>query len=138
MAAAPSASRVAEAMVSGHFQCASVGKLTSPGALASTIVSPPSQNRWDNELPHQVVTTSTPDLCLPGQNTNQSESGNAYWNSVARIGVQVSDALAYANLLQRTKFTLGHPAMSLCRSTLVVLVMLAICLASAAPGQVRL
>src|SRR5262249_6614475 len=36
---------------------------------------------------------------LPGQDEHStlSESGKQYWQSVARIGVQVADALAYAN-----------------------------------------
>ena len=40
---------------------------------------------------------SSSGIHLPGQNANTTESGGAYWNSVARIGVQVAEALAYAN-----------------------------------------
>lgn len=47
--------------------------------------------------PLQEAKTSSSEIHLPGQNANGTESGGAYWSSIARIGVQVADALAYAN-----------------------------------------
>jgi WD40 repeat protein/serine/threonine protein kinase/predicted Zn-dependent protease len=43
--------------------------------------------------------SSTSEVHLPGQagQTTLSDSGRHYWHSVARIGIQVADALEYAN-----------------------------------------
>ena len=42
---------------------------------------------------------SSSNVHLPGQeeHTSLSETGREYWHGVARVGVQVADALAYAN-----------------------------------------
>src|SRR5262249_6873422 len=43
--------------------------------------------------------SSSSEVRLPGQvgQTTLSDSGRHYWNSVARIGIQVAEALEYAN-----------------------------------------
>jgi WD40 repeat protein/serine/threonine protein kinase len=48
------------------------------------------------DAPRSPETSAT--ICLPGQKESSalSESGRPYWQSVARVGVQVADALAYA------------------------------------------
>lgn len=91
---APSAARVAEALVSGQFTCASDGSVTADAKLASSIVSATGENV---STARQASRSSSSGIHLPGQNEHQSESGGAYWNSIARIGAQVADALAYAN-----------------------------------------
>jgi WD40 repeat protein/serine/threonine protein kinase len=52
---------------------------------------PPGAN-----VPRAPETSAT--ICLPGQKETSalSESGRQYWQSVARVGMQVADALAYA------------------------------------------
>lgn len=56
----------------------SVSKTASERSVAST--EPSASSRFQ----------------LPGHETTNSDSGTSYWASVARIGVQVADALAYA------------------------------------------
>ena len=105
-AAAPAAARVAEALISGQFQCVAGGSVTPPvlHSLAdpgleelSSIVASDSLTSKDNCSTPQRAKSSSSDIHLPGQNSNTTESGGAYWNSIAHIGVQVADALAYAN-----------------------------------------
>ena len=91
---APSAIRVAAALISGQFQCAAdasvAPKVEQPSSVVSSAGVSPSPTPQEAKL-------SSSGIHLPGQNANQTESGGAYWNSIARIGVQVADALAYAN-----------------------------------------
>jgi WD40 repeat protein/serine/threonine protein kinase len=49
-------------------------------------------------IPHPSSLSSSATIHLPGQNEGStlSESGNQYWQSVARVGMQVADALAHA------------------------------------------
>ncbi len=100
---APSVTQVAASLVSGQFQCSVDGSVTprevsdcglQPSATSSAANSLKS---WDNGA-RSNESKSSSDIHLPGQNANNTESGGAYWNSIARIGVQVADALAYANL----------------------------------------
>src|SRR5205085_6237645 len=48
--------------------------------------------------PRPLSTSSSATIHLPGQTEGStlSESGSKYWQSVARVGVQVADALAHA------------------------------------------
>jgi len=102
-----SAMGVAAALISGQFQCA-VDGATRPREVDSTqdrrpeghavTVASASLNVCDNRSACQAARSSSSDIHLPGQNANRTESGGAYWNSIARIGVQVADALAYANI----------------------------------------
>jgi WD40 repeat protein/serine/threonine protein kinase len=73
---AASASAVARALANGRFSLASS---VGPAAEASAAADP------------------TP-VSLPGQGEGSTwtESGRAYWQSVARVGIQVADALGYA------------------------------------------
>jgi WD40 repeat protein/serine/threonine protein kinase len=50
-------------------------------------------------IPHPSSLTSSGTIHLPGQTgrTALSESGHQYWQSVARVGMQVADALAHAS-----------------------------------------
>jgi WD40 repeat protein/serine/threonine protein kinase len=56
--------------------------------------APPSATGFPN-----AGSASSSSIRLPGQSgaSSFSESGRQYWHSVARIGMQVADALAYAN-----------------------------------------
>jgi serine/threonine protein kinase/formylglycine-generating enzyme required for sulfatase activity len=57
------------------------------------------QDASDSSLvPHPSSLSSSATIRLPGQSEGStlSESGHQYWQSVARVGVQVADALAYA------------------------------------------
>src|SRR5262249_5810735 len=78
-----SAMAVARALLSGQFRQAEpdIALTTAPGEPA----------------PARAADTSAT-IYLPGQSgaSRLSESGGQYWQSVARVGVQVAEALAYA------------------------------------------
>jgi WD40 repeat protein/serine/threonine protein kinase len=80
-----SAAHVARSLVSGDFTTASGGH------------QPPDATHDRGGGAPRPPDTSAPVL-LPGQSggSTLSESGNQYWQSVARVGVQVADALAHA------------------------------------------
>src|SRR5262245_12882684 len=82
-----SAADVARGLLSGDLrQPEQAGPITTaPGA---DVVAPPSARAADTSAA----------IHLPGQSETStlSESGTQYWQSVARVGVQVADALAYA------------------------------------------
>jgi WD40 repeat protein/serine/threonine protein kinase len=80
----PSAAEMARSLLSGPARpdlAAAAETATHPGS-ATPSPSPPDSS-----------------VHLPGQAEGSalSESGRAYWRSVARIGIQVADALAYAH-----------------------------------------
>jgi serine/threonine protein kinase/Flp pilus assembly protein TadD len=87
-----SAVDVARSLLTGRF------KETAPAdapedaddAAPPTLSEPPAPSRRPD---------SSSTIHLPGQTEHStlSETGRQYWQSVARIGVQVADALAYAN-----------------------------------------
>jgi WD40 repeat protein/serine/threonine protein kinase len=85
-----SAAQVAQALLTGEFAPGSApasggrqppGASSHQGADASCVPVPPAA------------------VHLPGQSegSSLSESGRAYWYSIARIGIQVAEALAYAH-----------------------------------------
>jgi WD40 repeat protein len=82
---------VAHGLLSGEFRALEpAGPLTTPAAepAAAQVVSPSRARAAD--------TSAT--IHLPGQTDTSalSESGRQYWQSVARVGLQVADALAHA------------------------------------------
>src|SRR5262249_12064363 len=85
-----SAGAVARGLLSGSFT-ASRG-LTPPDSEGYPDV-PPNQG---DDAPRSPDVSAT--IRLPGQAepSTLSESGNQYWRSVARVGMQVADALVYA------------------------------------------
>jgi serine/threonine protein kinase/WD40 repeat protein/Flp pilus assembly protein TadD len=85
-AASQSAAAVAQALISGQFH-------RSNGMFED---APPTGDR-PGESSTRVSGSSSSRIHLPGQGVDTTESGIPYWRSVARIGVQVADALAYAN-----------------------------------------
>ena len=82
-----SAVEVARSLLTGHF---SIGP-------ASGGRQPPDECvHQEADAPRSPSDTS---IHLPGQSgqSTLSETGKAYWQSVARVGVQVAEALAYAS-----------------------------------------
>jgi formylglycine-generating enzyme required for sulfatase activity/serine/threonine protein kinase len=87
-----SAAHVARGLLSGEF---------GPPESANTLTAGPGGPAADAGVAapssaHAADTLAT--VHLPGQTEGsaRSESGGQYWQSVARVGVQVADALAYA------------------------------------------
>jgi serine/threonine protein kinase/WD40 repeat protein len=84
------ASRVAEALLTGHFSLASEMAPPEPAAATtdtSVVVAAAS------------AADSSTAVSLPSQvgRAALSDSGRGYWQSVARIGVQAAEALAHAH-----------------------------------------
>jgi serine/threonine protein kinase len=70
------------------------------GARDGTVeqkVSPPAD--IDSSLHVKPIPDNSSDVHMPGyeQHASLSETGRKYWHGVARVGVQVADALAYAH-----------------------------------------
>jgi WD40 repeat protein/serine/threonine protein kinase/tetratricopeptide (TPR) repeat protein len=81
-----SAAAVANSLLTGIFA------LPWPDRLAGVQSDLPA----DKSVPS--VTSSSSAVHLPGQSAQElSDSGQPYWHSVARIGIQVAEALAYAH-----------------------------------------
>jgi serine/threonine protein kinase/formylglycine-generating enzyme required for sulfatase activity len=84
-----SAVEVARVLLTGAF------RQGDPSALTVAPVEPAAQA--DSATVRAADSSAT--IHLPGQSEGStlSESGNQYWQSVARIGMQVADALAHAS-----------------------------------------
>ncbi len=83
------AAGVARSMCSGEFRRPDPARpLTTAVDEANSVASPPTTRAAD--------TSSV--IHLPGQTeaSSLSQSGSQYWQSVARVGMQVADALAHA------------------------------------------
>ncbi len=86
------AAHVARGLLSGDFRppvpANTFTAATGEGAAGADVAVPSSARAAD----------SSAAIHLPGQSggSSLSESGNQYWQSVARVGVQVADALAHA------------------------------------------
>jgi WD40 repeat protein len=95
----PSAAAVAESLLSGHFAAGEPEQSETGGAPSLPVAS--AQGQGADDPPRAVEMRDRPSsaIHLPGQSAGGtlSESGWQYWRSVARIGVQVADALAYAH-----------------------------------------
>jgi WD40 repeat protein/serine/threonine protein kinase len=85
-----SAAGVAQALLTGEF-AAPLRREGAPGA------EPPAPGPAA-AAPSPAPGSSPSGIHLPGQvgGSSLSESGRAYWQGVARIGIQVAEALAYA------------------------------------------
>jgi serine/threonine protein kinase len=94
------AAQIAEALLTGRF---SVGRLPSPppprgegrvGAEQEAATPPPAPLAVAPPL-----SDGSTSILLPGraEHSTLSESGREYWQSVARIGIQVAEALHYAH-----------------------------------------
>jgi WD40 repeat protein/serine/threonine protein kinase/tetratricopeptide (TPR) repeat protein len=89
------AADVARSLLSGQFRrAATAGDPTIAPGNASPATSAPTGSA---RTPARAADTSAT-IRLPGQSDGStlSESGNQYWQSVARVGMQVADALAHA------------------------------------------
>jgi WD40 repeat protein/serine/threonine protein kinase len=89
----PSAAGIAAALLTGEFNPRSVDGARSPDDHEGGIGQP------DSRSSHTGSTYSDSSVQLPGltEGSTLTESGRQYWQSVARIGIQVADALAYAH-----------------------------------------
>jgi WD40 repeat protein/serine/threonine protein kinase len=113
-----SAATLAQSLVSGQFQAgAGAAELEgaaplplawagqrSAGVVTPTEAAPggaealqPGRSQTRGASPSRSLVSET-SVHLPGQSrgSSLSESGRQYWQSVARVGVQVAEALAYA------------------------------------------
>jgi WD40 repeat protein/serine/threonine protein kinase len=91
-----SAVDMARGLLSGEFrQPGPAGDLTTAPRRASPVAAAPGDPAASSAL---RAADSTATIHLPGQSEGStlSESGGQYWKSVARVGVQVADALAHA------------------------------------------
>jgi serine/threonine protein kinase/WD40 repeat protein len=87
---------VARGLLSGEFrQLEPAGDLTTAPGEASPVASAPGDPASSSSA--RAADTSAI-IHLPGQTESStlSESGSQYWQSVARVGMQVADALAHA------------------------------------------
>jgi WD40 repeat protein len=87
-----SAADVAHGLLSGEFR--------RPGPAGEPTLGPgepPAASDLASSSSARAADSSAP-IHLPGQSggSTLSESGNQYWQSVARVGMQVADALAHA------------------------------------------
>src|SRR5262249_49026860 len=96
-------SQVAHALVTGDFRN-SVGQAADASSLPEPAPTngQPAPSDGASRAPSAAfprVSDSSSSIHLPGQSASSSlsESGRQYWHSIARIGIQVADALAYAN-----------------------------------------
>jgi serine/threonine protein kinase/WD40 repeat protein/tetratricopeptide (TPR) repeat protein len=85
---APSAVEVAQALLTGQFQ------MDAEGGIVNADHAALPKNPSD---PAQPLSSSGHSSFLLHPSSLSSESGRAYWQSVARIGVQTAEALAYAH-----------------------------------------
>jgi WD40 repeat protein/serine/threonine protein kinase len=87
-----SVAAVANSLLSGVFGGPSAGNEKSAAREPGLEASP----TWSPGLP---ASASSSEVRLPGQppNATLSDSGQPYWQSVARIGIQAAEALAYAH-----------------------------------------
>ncbi|MEZ6133639.1 MAG: protein kinase [Pirellulaceae bacterium] len=87
-----------------HSQPSSLSKRHEASAVAHSLVSTSGSRPSSVEPLHRLPNAESnnehiAEVHLPGQSSNkESRGGNAkYWDSVARIGVQVAEALVYAH-----------------------------------------
>jgi WD40 repeat protein/serine/threonine protein kinase len=81
-----SAADVAQALLSGEFRLGAIPAASGP---VQSLVEKPATTK--------AGTVSGVHLPGQGEGSSLTESGNEYWRSVARVGLQVADALAYAS-----------------------------------------
>lgn len=81
---------LAEALLSGNFRATEIQETASRDSEAGRDVPLAASSSAD---------ASDSEIRLPGQSTTMTtaDNGGAYWDSVARIGIQVSEALQYAS-----------------------------------------
>jgi WD40 repeat protein/serine/threonine protein kinase/regulator of sirC expression with transglutaminase-like and TPR domain len=99
-----SAAEVVQAFMTGHFavtETAGRNAVASDGPAERHPLAEATTRTSVTPQPHLAtgVTADASGVHLPGQagQTALSESGRHYWQSVARVGIQVADALEYAN-----------------------------------------
>jgi eukaryotic-like serine/threonine-protein kinase len=87
------AEQIAEGLLSGQFR-------VTPGDAPGPATTGPEKSQTDiNMLLCEPQDHRNSDVQLPGQDkgSSLSDGGREYWFGVARVGIQVAEALAYAN-----------------------------------------
>jgi WD40 repeat protein/serine/threonine protein kinase/tetratricopeptide (TPR) repeat protein len=95
-----SAAGMAEALVTGQFRLPAPPTADDPPVADKVpTLTFPSAATPPTILDQPARVNSSSSVVLPGQSggTAVSETGRHYWQSVARVGVQVADALEYAH-----------------------------------------
>ncbi len=92
---AVSALAVARSLLTGHFTLTETAHGEADGGGVATLLKPPRIKSPRGEGSEG----SSSSIVLPGQSdpSQLTESGKGYWQSVARVGCQIAQALAYAN-----------------------------------------
>jgi serine/threonine protein kinase/WD40 repeat protein/tetratricopeptide (TPR) repeat protein len=90
-----SAVDVAQALVTGNFTVSGAPPKDEVGRMKDEAGNESPDSTF---IPHPSSFSSSATIRLPGQTEGStlSESGSRYWHSVARVGMQVADALAHA------------------------------------------
>jgi serine/threonine protein kinase/WD40 repeat protein/Flp pilus assembly protein TadD len=99
------ASEIAQGLLSGQFELVShpppVGQAFQLDAIDRQAGKPDLREERASSDPKrpELGTLSDSSIHLPGQpaHTTFSDSGLSYWRSIARIGIQVAEALTYAH-----------------------------------------
>ncbi len=102
-----SAAEVAQSLLTGNFQMAAAAAAEPPEDSdeheeprgTPTVVPAALTTGEAVEKPEAVVSNTSSSVHLPGQPQHSalSDATGHYWQSVARMGLQVADALAYAH-----------------------------------------
>jgi serine/threonine protein kinase len=96
---APSAAGVAKALLTGQFSASGRGLNSSLAAedAPAEVAGPTTGSRPARQVRSEAKASSS--VVLPGQTdpTSLSEPGRPFWHRVARVGIQASEALAYAH-----------------------------------------
>jgi WD40 repeat protein/serine/threonine protein kinase len=94
----PTPEPCAEVSAAGVAQALLTGEFVAPGRRDGEAPAEPPSPGSAGASPSPAPGSSPSGFHLPGQieGSSLSESGRAYWQGVARIGIQVAEALAYA------------------------------------------
>src|SRR5262249_49786826 len=93
---------VAAALLTGEFGSRSLDNARLPDTITGPAANPEEGCTGlsrESGSSGSAATSADSSVHLPGQTGTSSltESGRQYWQSVARIGIQVAEALAYAH-----------------------------------------
>src|SRR5207253_2305327 len=96
---APSAGAVAQALLTGQFRAPGADLDASPAEADAPVEAVPPELAREPVQDRAPPAPASSAVVLPGPSgpSSLSESGRPYWQSVARIGIQVAEALAYAH-----------------------------------------
>ncbi|MCI0462936.1 MAG: protein kinase [Gemmataceae bacterium] len=96
-----SAAQVAQGLLTGQFVASPPAAVEADSSPRTPVPASLRPEGVDSPAPRGNVSAvrGNPAIHLPGQRDGSrlSESGRPYWQSVARVGIQVAEALAYAH-----------------------------------------